>query len=231
MKHPFLASGFSGALYLGGAVPAIFVILVAGQQFAPHSETLAGLMALALVVGGLSLGGALWGRSVARRLGWANTRGVMAATGAAYCVVMIAAMQALGTLERVLVEQGRTGGVPLHVLFAILFTAATFVVVAVLGLVIGGLAKGWRLALKLALAAGTASALAFLLADVVQDLLGRRVGGPHAAETFTMISVAFIGNIVASFIGGGVMGWMLTAERQAQPAVSQGHTIPELGTP
>jgi hypothetical protein len=187
-------------------------------------------MALALGVGGLLLAGGLWGRSVARRLGWSNTRGFMAATGAAYCVIMIAAILQLGTLERVLVEQGRTRGVPLHVVFAILVTAATFVVTAVLGLVIGGLARSWRLALKLALGMGAASALTFLVADVVQDLLGRRVGGPHAAETFTMLSVAFIGNILAAFVGGGVMGLILAAARRANPAGGVPHAVPELHT-
>ena len=43
-----------------------------------------------------------------------------------------------------------------------------------------------------------AGAAAFLIANVIQDLLGRRVGGPNAAETATMITVMLISNICAA---------------------------------
>ena len=51
---------------------------------------------------------------------------------------------------------------------------------------------------RLALRAALAGAAAFLIANVIQDLLGRRVGGPNAAETATMITVMFLSNTCAA---------------------------------
>ncbi len=74
----------------------------------------------------------------------------------------------------------------------------------------------------MALWAGLAAATAFLAADIVQDLLGRRVGAPGAERTATMLTVTFLGNIMAAFAGGGVMGQQLSAPRaSAQPSVAR----------
>ena len=78
-----------------------------------------------------------------------------------------------------------------------------------MGLVTGWMTDGWRFGLKLGLASGLAAAGAFLAATVLQDLFGRRVGAPGAEKTATMLTVAMLGNIVASFVGGGVMGMLI----------------------
>ena len=58
---------------------------------------------------------------------------------------------------------------------------------------------------------------AFLVADVVQDLLGRRVGGPNAGATSTMLSVMAIGDLAAAIAGSAVIGALLTRHEAARP--------------
>ncbi len=230
MAAIFFASGWRAALCLGVSVPATLALAFFIQDRLPgHGEgSPVGLMLLA---GGLLLGSALWARWLARAIGWPRPWRLMAATALTFCLATFAAALALGRLEEALVGGGRADAVPIHVIFAVLFTGAAGAVTALVALVIGRVVGGWGPALRLAAWSGLAAGGAFLLADVAQDLLGRRVGGPRAEETLTMISVALIGNIVAAFASGGVMGWLLAARRQANPAKQLPHTVQELPTP
>jgi len=136
-------------------------------------------------------------------------------------LLTVAAMLILTKVESVFVEERLVRGVPIHVIFAVAFTMSAFFVTAGVALAAGWAGRGWRFGLQSGLWAGLAAALAFLLADIVQDMLGRRVGGPGAERTATMLTVAFIGNIIAAFAGSAVMGWRLraggTATAVAQP--------------
>ena len=211
----FWRSGLMTAGYLGFSVPVLFVSVFALAEAVPMShamETIGPVLMLIVVLGGLGVAGALWGRLLARQAGLPNARRMAWVGGLIFAPLTLATMQALGTAERVFVEGRLARTIPVHVSFAILFTLAAFVVTAGLAFGVGWAARGWRFGLRLALQAGLAAALAFLLADVAQDLLGRRVGGPDAARTATMLTVAFLGNIVAAFVGGGVMGVRLGAE-------------------
>jgi hypothetical protein len=104
----------------------------------------------------------------------------------------VLAIIVLGRLEVEFVQRGGTT-LPIHVLFTLLFVPAAFICAFVIGAALG-LALGdgrW--------AAGPAGhpwragrGVAFLTLNVLQDLLGRRVGGPNAAATATMITVTLV---------------------------------------
>ena len=230
MKTHFVLPGLRGALYLGGAFPAIFVVLILAQQLLGHDQDGATLPTLMLAIGALLAAGGLWGRSLARQAGAPRPRLLMAATAITFGAANLAAVMGLGVLEKVFVEHGRAGPIPIHVVFAILFSLANVAAVGLLALVAGTVMRGWRFGLRLALAAGPAAGTAFLLADGLQDLLGRRVGGPRAEATFTMLSVALIGNLVAAFVASGVIGLLLAGSRPAQPRVPASSSIPQRQT-
>jgi len=217
MKRILLHYSLPAALLLGGALPVIFFGVGVGESLFHISDAVGSVLFVVVGLGGLCLAGGLWGRSVALASGYARRARAFWVAGLAFVVLTFASAQTLGTLEQLFVEQRVAGPMPIYIIFAILFTLASFVATALLMLVIGWMLRGWRFGLQLAWQAGLASATTFLLADVIQDLLGRRVGGPNAAATITMLSVAFIGNFLAAGAGGTVLGWRLSRTAAANP--------------
>jgi hypothetical protein len=225
MLSAFRRFGLPTAFLLGGALPVGFVasflmseVLPSHSSLASGASVVAGLIAL-LVFGGL------WGRSLARATQATRPTRFMLITAAAFLAVTLAAVFVLGQLEHLLVEERALGRQPVHVIYAVLFTCAAFLITALMIVVVVSLLHGPRLAWRVALWSALPAAAAFLLADVVQDLLGRRVGGPHAAETITMISVTIIGNFFAALVGGTVMGWRLARVAAPTPASPASHPI------
>jgi hypothetical protein len=108
--------------------------------------------------------------------------------------------------------------IPIAALYTLLFVPATFLVTAGLGAAIGSGSGQPGAARALGLEGGGAAALAFLAADLLQHLLGRRVGGPHAAETATMVSVTLVALLFAAMAAGAVMGRALARVRVRPPA-------------
>jgi hypothetical protein len=72
------------------------------------------------------------------------------------------------------------------------------------------------LAISLLWRVGLAAALAFLAVNLAMEAAGWVVGGPRAAERFTMLTVMFAGDLGAALAGGAVLGWTLqtTARRR-----------------
>jgi hypothetical protein len=164
-----------------------------------------------VLVIGCGIGGALWGRAVGR-IARHSPRRLMWAGALSFGPAMGLAVSVLGALEEALVQR-HGSDLPVHVLFAVLFVGATFFVAAAVGFACGLAVGYWRFALLLALGGGIAAGGAFLVADVVQDLVGRRVGGPGAGETLTMLSVMAIGNLAAAIAGSAVIGVLLARHR------------------
>jgi hypothetical protein len=221
-------SGLSGALYLGLGVPLLLVGAVALSELVPRGHALAAAappILLVVILVGCGLAGALWGGSLARLAGLQDVRRIAWASGVAFVPLTVTAMLGLTRVESVFVEERLARGVPIHIIFAIAFTLSAFFVTAGVALAAGWAARGTRFGVQSALWAGLAAALAFLLADIAQDLLGRRVGAPGAERTATMLTVTFIGNIIAAFAGSVVMGWRLKAGQtmvvSAQPQIQE----------
>lgn len=225
MKRILWSYALPAAVLLGGALPLGFLASFGLTEVLPMHGQAANVAQVAAGLIILGLCGGLWGRSVAHAAGSPHTRRLFWISAAGFIVAVIAAVVVLGQLERVFVEERALGRVPIHVIFAAIFPPAVFVITAGMALVVGGLLRGGRFGIQLAWRAGLAAAAAFFVANVVQDLLGRRVGGPHAAETFTMMSVLMIGNVCAALAAGAVMGWQLT--RAANPAPTHPAPVPE----
>ena len=156
----------------------------------------------------LAAGGGLWARSLARLMALPHTRRIALAGAASYAALVFIAVIGLGALEQEFVEFGRTS-LPIHVLYTLLFVPATFAASGLLALAIACAAGQAKHGLRIALISGTASALAFLALNVLQDLLGRRVGGPNAAETATMITVTLVCNVAAAITFTAALGRLL----------------------
>ncbi len=222
MKQILLRYSLPAALLLGGALPVGFLLSFLVSGWLPGHHQLALPLQIASGLGTILVFGWLWGRSVARASGAVGVTRIASIAALTFFAVTLTTVQVLGVAENIFVENRALGPFPIHVVFAPLFTVAAFFVTAAMSLVVGGLLRGWRFGRQLAWRAGLAGAAAFLVADILQDLLGRRVGGPNAAATITMISVTMIGNLVAAFAAGTVMGWRLThaAALTPTPAVA-----------
>lgn len=155
-----------------------------------------------------ALAGGLWGRSLGRIAGYkqriciiAGVVGVALPTGSA--------LFALTYVEQNLSRFLRAG-LPVHIVFAIVFALAALMLAGAAGLALGLGLRQPRLAGYLALAGGGAGALAFLIVDVTMDLLGFRVGAPNAEERATMLVVAILGLWATAIVGSAVIGHLLT---------------------
>lgn len=160
----------------------------------------------------LFLFGGLWAGALARHVDTSLRRRMMWAGAIGHMGLVLLAGVILGLLEEDLVGGGNSP-LPLHQLFTALFVPATAIVCAGMSAAVGLAAGGRRLAGRLAWRGALAGAAAFLIANVIQDLLGRRVGGPNAAETATMISVMFIANTCAALAMTAAIARALRAAR------------------
>ena len=210
MKRSTLASAVITAVSLvGGAIIGVGIgVLVDRLPFHAPDQTLI-LLAMFPIFGG----GAIWGFLLARIYGLANRIGVSIAGSLSFGLGVIGAASLLGFLERILVEGHRLPGVPIHIVFTLLFVPATFLV-ATIGsaaiLLVSGNRTRW---FPSALTAGVAAALSFLVVDLLLDALGFRVGAPRAAERATMLTVAFLGSAAGAFSAGAILGYVLSRER------------------
>lgn len=218
MKRPVLASAVVTVVSLGGGMIAGFAIaaIVNGLPF-HAAQQLAGIPALAGVLGG----GALWGFLLARIHNIPNRRRASIVGSLSFGLGMIGAVLLLAALERVLVEQQRIPGLPVHVIFTLLFVPVTFLVATLGGsaiLLVRGDRTHW---FRSALATGLAASLSFLIVDLVLDILGMRVGAPGAEERVTMLTVAFLGSAAAALSGGAVLGRVLSKREGRTPQAAE----------
>ena len=155
----------------------------------------------------LGAGGAVWGRTLARHT-QAQPRPIIIASALSYSAVMVLTVIVLGRLEVRFVEDGPSP-LPLHHLYTVLFVPTIFLGAGLMGGAIGLALRNLALAGRLAWQGGLAAALTYLACNVLQDMLGRRVGGPNAAETATMITVTLVCHIGAAMATSAVLGKLL----------------------
>jgi len=207
MKRPVLASAVITAVSLmGGVILGVAIgALVDRLPFHTPDQTLV-LLAIIPIFGG----GALWGYLLTRIHNLPNRMGASVVGSLSFGFGVMGTAVLLAVLERVLVQQHRLPGVPIHIIFTLLFVPATFMV-ATIGssviLIVNGNRARWFLS---ALTAGAAAALSFLIVDLVLDALGFRVGAPRAAERATMLTVAILGSASGAFSAGAILGRLLS---------------------
>ena len=209
MKHLILASAVvTAASLIGGVIGGVGIVALVNRLpfHAPHQTLF--LLAIIPIFGG----GAVWGNLLTRIHGLPNKKGASIAGSLSFGFSVIGVAKLLGDLERVFIAQHRLPGVPIHVIFTLLFVAATFLV-ATIGCSAILLGNGHRTNwFRSALMTGLAASLSFLIMDLLLDTLGMRVGAPRAVERFIMLTVAFLSSAVAAFSGGAMLGRFLSRD-------------------
>jgi len=210
MRRITYRSGLSGIILVLGILIS-FVITVLIQALAPELGEQAGLtiglLLLVICCGGAA---AIWGYLISRIANSGFSRPIAIVSAATYTFALILALALLGKLEPIIVEEQRLN-LPIHIAYGVLFVPATLLVCALVGGAIGIAMKDLGLAGHLAWRSGMAGALAFLLLETVQHLLGRRVGGPNAAATATMLTVTLVCILGASIAASAAIGRTLAA--------------------
>lgn len=214
-----LAAALAGLWLPGSLVLTVATVMVVQQLLGPAfviEETRGAVLLIGVAVAWLSLAGAYWLRRVARLAGLIATRRAMFLTAVVHAVLTIAAVFGLGHLELYFVEEGHAR-IPLHNLFTLLFVPTVLICAALLCTCVALVLGARPLTGRLAWLGGLAAALTFLALNVLQDLLGRRVGGPDAGATATMITVALIGNLGAAIAMSAVVVRELRAWSSHEP--------------
>ena len=163
----------------------------------------------------VGMGGALWGRALARVAHVDDAKRMMWAGALGYAPTLVVVALTLTVLEKLIVEQGRGPDLPLHVVFTLLFTPAVFLIAAMGTLAVGLALKQRGFTLRLALSSGLVAGMTFLVVDLLMDSFGYRVGAPGAVQRATMLTVLLIGDVTASLAAGTVIGWFLSGRREA----------------
>lgn len=168
-------------------------------------------------VGGLLLGGAVWGRTIGRLGRSREDRRMTLAGILGFAPVTFVLAFTLLAVESAVAEAVEAV-LPVHRLFTIAFTLCAFLIAATSSWAIWrGLrrpAGAWRTSLQV----GLASAVGFLAVDLTMEAAGWVVGAPLAAERMTMLTVMFSGMVGAGLVGGGLLGGMLSQSAQLQPS-------------
>jgi hypothetical protein len=223
-KRIGLRSALAGLILQVAVILAFLAAVLIADSLPSHMarqmERVGPYLVMALLLGFCAAGGGLWAWMLARIVGLAERKRMAWAGALVYASATLVAIFLLNEAEQYFVEGPGRYLLSVHVVFAIVFTLAAAGVAALAGLVLGIALRDGRLGLWLALFAGLAAGSAFLLADVVQDLLGRRVGGINAAATLTMLTVMLVGNIIASLAASGVIGVMLARWRVERSALA-----------
>ncbi len=195
-----LAAALAGFWLPGSFVLTVVTVMAVQQVLGPAfviEETRGAALLISVGIAWLGVAGAAWLRRVAQIAGMAAPRGALLMAAAAHAMLTIAAIFGLGRLEHYFVEDGHAT-MPLHNLFTLLFVPTVMVCAGLLCACVALALRVQTLTWRLAWRGGLAAALTFLALNVLQDLLGRRVGGPNAGATATMITVALISNLGAA---------------------------------
>jgi hypothetical protein len=202
-----------GGLLLGVVVGNVVFSVLPGHSVTnpnPLHILLAALPALA----GFVAGSALWGVLVGRMAAAADRRRMAVSGMLGFAPITLGLGVVLQVLEPIAVE--RFGAqVPVHRLFTLFFVPTAFLIAGISAWAIGLGLKDRLLAWKLWWRVGLAAALGFAAVNLVMETQGWIVGGPRAAERFTMLTVLFVGNLGAALAGGAVIGIMLAHNRRA----------------
>jgi hypothetical protein len=199
----------SGGLLLGTAVGFWIFESLPGHSVISPSALHISLAALPAFAGFLG-GSAVWGVWMGRLAGSAKARRMAVAGMLGFAPITLVLGIGLSAVEPFVIEQ--IGALfPIHRIFTLMFVPSAFLIAGLSAWAIGRGLRSPALAQSLLWRVGGAAALAFLVVNLVMEFSGWVVGGPNAAERYTMLTVMFLGNLGAALAGGAVLGWSLTA--------------------
>lgn len=207
-----------GGLLLGTAIGFwVFESLPGHSTLSPNALHIA-LAALPAFLGFLG-GSAVWGVWMGRMAGSGETRRMAVAGMLGFAPITLVLGIGLSAVEPFVIEQ--IGALfPIHRTFTLMFVPSAFLIAGVSAWAIGRGLRSPALAQNLLWRVGGAAAMAFLVINLVMEFSGWVVGGPNAAERYTMLTVMFLGNLGAALAGGAVLGVMLTPLAQSTHTVS-----------
>lgn len=194
-----------GGMALGVAIGTAVHGALPGHMMDPVRVAPAALLALLGVVGG----GAAWGVAVGRLTGDDRLRRLARVGGLSYGPTFVLVGLLLTVAEVLIVVQGRGPQMALDTLFTVLFVPASAVVAGVPAWALGRQLADGATGARLGLGVGAAAGVTFLLVNRLMHGLGWVVGGPGAAERFTMLTVLGVGALAAAVVGGATLGLLL----------------------
>lgn len=198
-----------GGLALGTAIGFFVFESLPGHSTLSPSALHISLAAWPAFLGFLG-GSAAWGVWMGRMTGSAEARRMAAAGMLGFAPITLVLGIGLSAVEPFVVEQ--IGALfPIHRIFTLMFVPSAFLIAGLSAWAIGLGLRSRLLAWSLLWRVGGAAALAFLGVNLAMEALGWVVGGPNAAERYTMLTVMFLGNLGAALAGGAVLGWDLHA--------------------
>jgi len=208
-----------GGLALGTAVGFwVFESLPGHSTLSPSALhiSLAALPAFA----GFWGGSAVWGILMGRMAGSAETRRMALAGMLGFAPITLVLGIGLSAVEPFVIEQ--IGALfPIHRIFTLMFAPSAFLIAGLSAWALGRGLRSKALAWKLLWQVSGAAALAFLVVNLVMEFSGWVVGGPNAAERYTMLTVMFLGNFGTALAGGALLGVMLTPLAQSTHTASR----------
>jgi hypothetical protein len=190
---------------------AIAVLVGGGLGATFRRVPVSGLLAVSIV----SAAASWWGRHMARLTGLGHGRRIAWAAGLAVGPSVVLVGVSLAAVEPRLIAQSADGGLPIHLVFSLVFVPAALLIAAIGGFALGFGARDVRLGASLAVRSGLSGGLAFLIIDLLMDALGWRVGGPNAGQRATMVVVTTLGAIGAALAAGAALGHRLTRPKRA----------------
>jgi len=201
------------ALTLAGGLA---LALVGGNRifetFTGHmSGFLSGLAAFPVVLLAVFGAGGLWGFAAARLTGADPWRLTVTAALTYGGVILLAGI----LLELVFGLLGALGSVvriPIHIAFTLVFVPAAGFIAALCSQKLLAALEINGLGLSALTQVGLAAAAGFLAVNLVMLALGWQVGGPGAAERYTMITVMLSSNTGAALAGGFLLGRLLSRD-------------------
>jgi hypothetical protein len=198
-----------GGLLLGTAIGFFVFESLPGHSTLSPSALHISLAALPAFLGFLG-GSAAWGVCMGRLAGSAEARRMAAAGMLGFAPITLVLGIGLSAVEPFVVEQ-IDALFPIHRIFTLMFVPSAFLIAGLSAWAVGlGLRNG-PLARTLLWRVGGVAAIAFLAVNLVMEASGWVVGGPNAAQRYTMLTVMFLGNLGAALAGGAALGWSLTA--------------------
>lgn len=198
-----------GGLLLGTAVGFYVFEALPGHSVIAPSALHISLAAFPAFIGFLG-GSTVWGVWMGRLAGNVEARRMALAGMLGFAPITLTLGIGLSAVEPFVVEQ-IGASFPIHRVFTLMFVPSAFLIA---GLSAGAIGLGLRsgpLARSLVWRVGGAAAVAFLVVNLAMEALGWIVGGPAAAERYTMLTVMFLGNLGAALAGGAVLGGSLAA--------------------
>lgn len=197
-----------GGLLLGTAVGFWVFESLPGHSVISPSALHISLAALPAFIGFLG-GSAVWGVWMGRIAGSVEPRRMAMAGMLGFAPITLVLGIGLSAVEPFVIEQ--IGALfPVHRIFTLMFVPSAFLIAGMSAWAVGRGLRCQPLAHSLLWRVGGAAAIAFLIVNLVMEFSGWVVGGPNAAERYTMLTVMFLGNVGAALAGGAVLGVSVT---------------------